>query len=159
MNSPIIDAINRALGKVLVVEDEANAWVGVKRELEKRGMQVTIAQTAQDASRRLREQRYDAIVLDLLLPAGAPSAPKGDEDSIGSTYLGIALFEELRRGAFADQGTSSTVPVFVVTGVDNPHAKDRVDRLKPEYHFVKPLAPFVIAEHVKLHLEDLPHGK
>ena len=146
-------------GKVLVVEDERNAWGGTKRELEERGMAVDIAENAQEASRLLRERRYDAVVLDLNLPPGEETAPSVEREPIPAYYAGVTLFEQLRQGAFADQGTLSAVPVFVITGVHNHLAKERVDRLKPENYFAKPLAPLVVAEHVKLHLEDLTHAQ
>jgi len=147
------------IGRVLVVEDERNAWGGTKRELEKRGMGVDIAENAQDASRLLRERRYDAVILDLNLPPGEGNSPSVETEPTPAHYSGVTLFEQLRQGKFSDRGTLSTVPVYVITGVHNHLAKERVDRLKPESYFAKPLAPLVVAEHVKLHLEEITHAQ
>ena len=54
--------------RVLVVEDEASLADGLKRGLERDGFAVDVASDGADGLWMGREGRYDAIVLDILLP-------------------------------------------------------------------------------------------
>jgi two-component system, OmpR family, response regulator len=54
--------------RVLVVEDEKGLAGGLKRGLEAEGFAVDIALTGTDGLWMAREQPYDAIVLDIMLP-------------------------------------------------------------------------------------------
>jgi DNA-binding response OmpR family regulator len=54
--------------RVLVVEDEASLADGLKRGLERDGFAVDVASDGNDGLWMAREGRYDAIVLDILLP-------------------------------------------------------------------------------------------
>ncbi|MGH2756952.1 MAG: response regulator transcription factor [Actinomycetota bacterium] len=54
--------------RVLVVEDEKGLATGLKRGLEAEGFAVDIALTGTDGLWMAREEPYDAIVLDIMLP-------------------------------------------------------------------------------------------
>ncbi len=54
--------------RILVVDDEARLADGVKRGLEAEGFAVDVAGNGVDGLWRARETRYDAIVLDLMMP-------------------------------------------------------------------------------------------
>ena len=54
--------------RVLVVEDEKGLAAGLKRGLEADGFAVDVALTGTDGLWLAREQAYDAIVLDIMLP-------------------------------------------------------------------------------------------
>ena len=54
--------------RVLVVEDEARVASAVKRGLEAEGFAVDVAADGTDGLWFAREHRYDAIVLDIMLP-------------------------------------------------------------------------------------------
>src|SRR5207302_6466417 len=54
--------------RVLVVEDERHLAGGIKRGLEAEGFAVDIALDGPDGLERANEGRYDAIVLDIMLP-------------------------------------------------------------------------------------------
>ena len=56
--------------RVLVVEDEAPMADVLRRGLEEEGLAVDVASTAKDGAWFARENEYDAIVLDLVLPDG-----------------------------------------------------------------------------------------
>jgi DNA-binding response OmpR family regulator len=58
-----------ATHRLLVIEDEEHLAAGLKLNLELEGYEVDVATTARDAGERLlRPDRYDAIVLDVMLP-------------------------------------------------------------------------------------------
>ena len=54
--------------RVLVVEDEKRLAAGLKRGLEAEGFATDVAMDGNDALWMAREQPYDAMVLDILLP-------------------------------------------------------------------------------------------
>jgi len=54
--------------RVLVVEDEVRLAAGIKAGLEADGFAVDVTHDGTDGLWRAREQAYDAIVLDLMLP-------------------------------------------------------------------------------------------
>ena len=54
--------------RVLVVEDEVRLAAGLRSGLEAEGFAVDVAVNGPDGLWRARESRYDAIVLDLMLP-------------------------------------------------------------------------------------------
>ncbi len=54
--------------RVLVVEDEEGLAEGLRTGLEAEGFAVDVARDGPDGLWRARESRYDAIVLDLMLP-------------------------------------------------------------------------------------------
>ncbi|MFE7846295.1 response regulator transcription factor [Microbacterium sp. NPDC057407] len=54
--------------RILVVDDEARLADGVRRGLEAEGFAVDVAHNGVDGLWRARENRYDAIVLDLMMP-------------------------------------------------------------------------------------------
>lgn len=54
--------------KVLVVDDEKLIVKGIKFSLEQEEMQVEVAYDGEEALQKAREQTYDIILLDLMLP-------------------------------------------------------------------------------------------
>ena len=54
--------------RVLIVDDEVRLAEGVRRGLEAEGMTVDVAHNGTDGVWRAREQDYDVIVLDVMMP-------------------------------------------------------------------------------------------
>jgi two-component system, OmpR family, phosphate regulon response regulator OmpR len=54
--------------RVLLVEDDARLAVMVSDYLGEAGFRATIAGTGEDAERRLKQETFDAVILDLMLP-------------------------------------------------------------------------------------------
>jgi DNA-binding response OmpR family regulator len=54
--------------RVLVVEDDASTAAGIVRGLRAAGMAVDLSSTGSDGARRILADRYDIVVLDLMLP-------------------------------------------------------------------------------------------
>lgn len=54
--------------KILLVEDEKHLAKGLSYNLEKEGYQVTVAEDGLAALDRLREDNFDMMILDLMLP-------------------------------------------------------------------------------------------
>jgi two-component system, chemotaxis family, chemotaxis protein CheY len=82
-----------ARGRVLVADDEVGVRVSLAATLGDAGYLVTTVSTGEAALKELRENIYDAAVLDLWMPSGD----------------GLAVLRELRRAQPA-------LRVFVITG-------------------------------------------
>jgi CheY-like chemotaxis protein len=54
--------------RVLVVDDHQDTCIGMKRMLERRGYQITVAHTAQQAVEKVRTQEFDLLISDIGLP-------------------------------------------------------------------------------------------
>ena len=54
--------------RVLVVDDHEDTCTGMKRMLERRGYQITVAHTAQQAVEKVRTQEFDLLISDIGLP-------------------------------------------------------------------------------------------
>lgn len=54
--------------RILLVEDEVNLQHAIKLNLELEGHQVQVSGTGTDAIKRFREQKFDLVVLDIMLP-------------------------------------------------------------------------------------------
>lgn len=81
--------------RVLVVEDEKKISDIVRFRLEKEGFLVAIAETAEEGIDKLKNEGFDAVLLDLMLP---------DKN-------GLEVLKEVKE-------CSILTPVIVVTGVD-----------------------------------------
>ena len=58
------------MAKVLVAEDEPGIALGLEDTLRLEGYQVEVVTTGTSASRRALEERFDLILLDVMLPDG-----------------------------------------------------------------------------------------
>jgi len=56
------------MARILVVEDEPNLALGLEDDLKLEGYEVEVARDGETASRRAREQAFDLIILDIMLP-------------------------------------------------------------------------------------------
>jgi signal transduction histidine kinase/CheY-like chemotaxis protein len=54
--------------RVLVVDDHQDTCTGMKRMLERRGYQIAVAHTAQQAVEKVRTQEFDLLISDIGLP-------------------------------------------------------------------------------------------
>ncbi len=55
-------------GRILVIDDEPRVREGCRRVLEPEGYLVEVAATAEEGLRKLQEQPYDLVLLDVVLP-------------------------------------------------------------------------------------------
>ena len=54
--------------RILLIEDEEPARIGLRRRLGKLGHTVDEAETAGQAVERMRQEAYDLLLLDIMLP-------------------------------------------------------------------------------------------
>lgn len=87
--------VNQDGKSVLVVEDDKNSQIAIKRLIETKEIHLSFAETATQACQLLEEKRYDCIILDLGLP----------------DISGSELVQTIRN-----QANASTTPIIIYTG-------------------------------------------
>ena len=54
--------------RVLVVDDHRDTCIGMKRMLERRGYEITVAYSAEQAAEKVRTEDFDLLISDIGLP-------------------------------------------------------------------------------------------
>lgn len=93
------------LSRILLVEDEESLQQAIRLNLELEGYEVEVAETGTKAIKKAREQRFNLIVLDVMLPE----------------MDGFAVCENIRL-------TDTHTPILFLTAKDS--GQDRVNGLK-----------------------------
>lgn len=137
--------------KVLIIEDERKTSEGWVQELSDRGIEADVATNPDEANEKLRAHRYQVIVLDLMLPQGSKSV-FGTETS--RYDVGVEILRSIRDGEFGPSSTTHDVPVIIVTAVTEASVMEKIRCLNAERIYTKPESPRVVAEHVKILLEE-----
>ena len=106
--------------RILLVEDSRTVAHVVQRMLVAHGLQVDWVQRGEDALERVRQQRYDLLITDLVL--------EGE-------MSGVTLVGELRREGYAD----FTLPILAMTGFDDPARRRELFRLGVNDYVIKPV--------------------
>ncbi|MBX7108073.1 MAG: response regulator transcription factor [Chitinophagales bacterium] len=67
-SAPAAEFQNLALPRILLVEDEENLLEAIKLNLEMEGYEVTVAITGPQALKKFSEERFNLVILDIMLP-------------------------------------------------------------------------------------------
>lgn len=118
---------------VLVVEDDRDTQFIYERFLDHHGFRVIQGMTGAEGLRLAREERPDAIVMDISIP-------------------GIDGWEVSRR-LKADESTAG-IPILVVTAHALPGDRQRASGLGCAGFLTKPCDPVLILEHVRSSIYD-----
>ena len=102
--------------KILVVEDDIKLNKLVRKALEEEGYDAHMALNAESAMQMFKEDHYDLIISDIMMPV---------KD-------GFALAEEVRE-------FNSSVPILFMTAIDDFEAKKRGYELGIDDYMVKPI--------------------
>src|SRR5512141_613499 len=121
--------IRAAAMPILVVEDEPRILAFVRRGLEAQGFTVDAATDGVTGLRRAREQRYDLVVLDLLLPR----------------LDGLAMLRELTR-------SSPELPVLILSARADVKTKLRGFELGARDYIAKPFSLAELIARVRVQL-------
>jgi two-component system alkaline phosphatase synthesis response regulator PhoP len=125
------------MARILVVEDEPGIALALEEDFKSEGYEVEVVEDGETASRRAREESYDAILLDLMLPR---------KD-------GYEVCRELRRA-----GVST--PILMLTAKTHEAEKVLGLELGADDYVTKPYSPRELRARIKALLRrttgDLP---
>jgi len=114
------------MARILVVEDEPPLALGLEDDLKLEGYEVEIARDGETASRRAREQSFDLIILDVMLP---------HKDGFG-------VCRELRRAGLR-------MPVILLTAKTQESDKVLGLELGADDYVTKPFSPRELRARIK----------
>ncbi|MEJ2569517.1 MAG: response regulator [Anaerolineales bacterium] len=129
-------------GKILVLDDEAGIRRACRRALEPQGYRIETVGTIEEFSRRLDEESFDLVLLDLMLPDGRgidllPLLKERDEDIVCVIITGYATVElavdAIKQGAYdfiSKPFTTDQLLMTVEQGLEKRHLSLEAKRLQ-----------------------------
>jgi len=121
--------------RVLVVEDERLLAAAVRRSLESEGFSVVLAANGIDGEWQAREQRFDVIVLDVMLP-------------------GLSGYEICRRL----RASGDTTPILFLTAKDGEYDEADALDIGGDDFMSKPFSPVVLVARLRALLRRAAEG-
>jgi DNA-binding response OmpR family regulator len=115
--------------RILVCEDQDAIRHMLQTLVEASGHEVVAVPFGAQAVERARAERFDILILDLMLPG---------------TLDGFAVIEHIR----ADEATRA-LPIMVVTALDDDDTRARVLKLGANEFCGKPFRPLELLEHLR----------
>jgi len=117
--------MNKAKGRILIVEDDVDQSDLVKMILEPEGYETSVAINGREALAKLDSDPHDLVILDVMMPE----------------LDGFAVCSRLRESP-----QHSNIPVILVTAVakrisDTDYPLDGVLRADADEYFEKPVEP------------------
>ena len=121
--------------KVLVVDDDPDIRDVLTLILESQEYQVTAARDGVECLDKLRKEKPDLMILDLLMP-------KMD---------GFAVYKELKNAKWAEY---KDMPILILTSVREEASRRRYEletgqKLSVDYYIEKPVSPEVLIDTVE----------
>ena len=121
--------------KILIVDDDPDILVAIGAVLEARNYQVITARDGEEGLAKLKEERPDLMILDLLMPR---------KD-------GFAVCKELQDPRWSKY---SNVPILILTSVREEVSRRRYEletglRLNVDDYVEKPIDPFALVKRVE----------
>src|SRR6266536_5904250 len=110
-------------GRVLVVDDDPLNRMLLTRSLEQKGHRVGSAANGQEALEILRENPFDVVLLDIVMPE----------------LDGVSVLQRLKRDPVLQH-----VPVIMISAVDEIDTVVRCIEMGAGHYLAKPFHPFVL---------------
>ena len=117
--------------RILVVDDDPNMLLLVRFNLEQRGWTVVTADDGPSGLKLATEQRFDLVILDLMLP-------------------GISGFDVCRGLRAGD--SNRDVPVLMLTARSQMDDFEEASRVGATDYVLKPFDPIALADQVAAHI-------
>jgi len=123
------------MAKILIVDDDPDIRIAISSVLKSRSYEVIEARDGEEALTRLKEQKPDLMLLDLLLP-------KMD---------GFAVVKELQNTQWSEY---HNMTILIISSVREEASQRRYEletghRLAAEDYIEKPIEPFALLKRIK----------
>jgi CheY-like chemotaxis protein len=122
------------MAKILIVDDDPDMRLAIGSVLRSRSYDVIEAGDGEEALRKLKEEKPDLMLLDLLMP-------KMD---------GFAVVKELKN----TQESYSNIPILIISSIREEASHRRYElevghELDVDEYIEKPIEPFILLERVQ----------
>ena len=122
--------------RILFVDDEDWSVTPYFPKLQDANVDVDLAKDGDEALGLLQNNKYDLLVLDIMLPPGSKIGKQVEPRKAGAILLQL-----IRQGEVPNMKTSTQVPVVIVTAVIDHQLAENLKPLAVTEVFQKP-APF-----------------
>ena len=110
--------------KILLIEDFIAYQKSIGGRLEYEGYNIEIAETAQEAREKLKENDFDLLITEIMLPSG---------------FEGLELAEDLRKQEKEEgKAPDSSMPLIFSTVNGHEAVRARADKIDYDAFLVKP---------------------
>ncbi|WP_298864994.1 response regulator [uncultured Gimesia sp.] len=127
-----LDMTTSIVNHILVVEDEEDTALFMKKLLEENSYRVTVAKDGGQAHSAFNMHKPDFVVLDLIMPQES----------------GFEICERMKQ-------KESHVPILIVTAIDSPESRQLASRVGADGYLLKPFDPVELLELIKEISNDL----
>lgn len=122
------------MAKILIVDDDPDMRLAISSVLKSRSYEVIEARDGEEALSKLKEEKPDLMVLDLLMPR----------------MDGFAVVKELKN----TQESYSNIPILIVSSIREEASHRRYElevghKLDVDEYIEKPIEPFILLERVQ----------
>jgi len=122
------------MAKILIVDDDPDMRLAISSVLKSRSYEVFEARDGEEALSKLKEEKPDLMVLDLLMPR----------------MDGFAVVKELKN---AQEGYSN-IPILIISSIREEASHRRYElevghKLDVDEYIEKPIEPFILLERVQ----------
>lgn len=119
------------MAKILIVDDDPDMRLAISSVLKSRSYEVIEARDGEEALSKLKEEKPDLMVLDLLMPR----------------MDGFAVVKELKN----TQESYSNIPILIVSSIREEASHRRYElevghKLDVDEYIEKPIEPFILLE-------------
>ena len=122
------------MAKILIVDDDPDMRLAISSVLKSRSYEVIEARDGEEALSKLKEEKPDLMVLDLLMPR----------------MDGFAVVKELKN---AQEGYPN-IPILIISSIREEASHRRYElevghKLDVDEYIEKPIEPFILLERVQ----------
>ena len=117
--------------RILFVEDERWGVDPYFEELKKNGFECVLAKNGDEAIKKLKNQKFDLLSLDIMFPPG-----KILEQETMPVKAGMKLLELIRRGKI--ENCDPNIKVIILTAVINYEIEKEINKLGASAYLKKP---------------------
>jgi CheY-like chemotaxis protein len=123
------------MAKILIVDDDPDMRLAISSVLKSRSYEVIEARDGEEALSKLKEEKPDLMVLDLLMPR----------------MDGFAVVKELKN---AQEGYPN-IPILIVSSIREEASHRRYElevghKLEVDEYIEKPIEPFILLKRVQM---------
>ncbi len=125
------------MADILWVEDEADKIYALVKPLEKDGHNITVTKDREDAFRKIKSDKIDLIIFDIIIPSGITPIRKELEP-----YEGIILLKNLKEN-------NINIPIIILTVVNDEDVLNEARNFGAKKILIKgPLLPSELKKEV-----------
>jgi len=128
------------MAKILIVDDDPDIRIAISSILKSRSYEVIEARDGEEALAKLKEDKVDLMILDLLMP-------KMD---------GFAVVKALQND---QEKVYPSIPIIIISSIREEASHRRYElevghKLNVKDYIEKPIEPFVLLDHVERFLSE-----